>query len=77
MHFRNLGQVTFKTKPMKTIRPLLTRLAIAGNLLFVLWILYNGMNEHFEGTLLEKISYFSLMALLLVNSLLLGPKIKG
>jgi hypothetical protein len=45
--------------------------AVAGNLVFILWILYNGINENFQGTLLEKISYITLMALLAVNSILL------
>ena len=28
-------------------------LAIAGNMLFILWVTYNGMDEGFSGTLLE------------------------
>ena len=32
---------------------LLSLLAIAGNILFVLWILYNGINESFHGTTIE------------------------
>ncbi len=50
---------------------LLRSLAIAGNIFFVLWILYNGINENFEGTNLEKISYVLLMGLLTVNAFLL------
>lgn len=49
-------------------------LAIAGNILFVLWILYNGINENFQGTTIEKISYITLMGLLAVNALLLIRK---
>jgi hypothetical protein len=45
--------------------------AIAGNMLFVLWILYNGMNEGFRGTRPEVISYIGLVLLLVFNSLLL------
>lgn len=48
--------------------------AIAGNILFVLWILYNGINENFQGTVIEKISYISLMALLTINAFLLLRK---
>ena len=50
---------------------MLSLLAIAGNILFVLWILYNGINESFQGTTIEKISYITLMVLLAVNALLL------
>ena len=35
---------------------LLSWTAVAGNILFVLWILYNGINESFQGTTIEKIS---------------------
>ncbi|MBS1537025.1 MAG: hypothetical protein JST20_04685, partial [Bacteroidetes bacterium] len=52
-------------------RQLHTWFAIAGNIIFILWILINGINEGFQGTLLEKISYISLMGLLAVNSFLL------
>lgn len=41
------------------------------NVLFFLWILYNGINEHFAGTPLEVFSYIILMLLLLINSALL------
>jgi hypothetical protein len=50
---------------------LLSWAAIAANLLFVLWILVNGINEHFQGTMIERISYISLMALLTLNAVLL------
>ncbi len=50
---------------------MLSLLAIAGNVLFVLWILYNGINESFQGTTIEKISYVTLMGLLAVNAFLL------
>jgi hypothetical protein len=50
---------------------LLSFFAIAGNILFVLWILRNGINEGFRGTPLEVASYISLMILLLLNSFLL------
>jgi hypothetical protein len=53
---------------------LLRRLAIAGNLLFVLWILYNGMNEGFKGTPPEIVSYIALVLLLGLNTLLLLRK---
>ena len=50
---------------------LLSLAAIAGNILFTLWILYNGINEGFQGTTIEKISYVTLMGLFAVNAFLL------
>ena len=47
-------------------------LAIIGNALFILWITYNGIDEGFSGTLLEKVSYVSLMLLLIMNIVLLA-----
>ena len=53
---------------------LLSWAAIIGNIFFVLWILYNGINENFQGTMIEKISYITLMGLLTVNAFLLVRK---
>ena len=64
-----------KEKP--PIIELLSWLAIAGNILFVLWILYNGVNESFQGTTIEKISYITLMGLLAVNAFLLLRKARN
>ena len=63
-------------KEKSPIIELLSWLAIAGNILFVLWILYNGINESFQGTTIEKISYITLMGLLAVNAFLLLRKTK-
>lgn len=52
-------------------------LVVTGNIFFVLWILYNGINEGFAGTLIEKLSYISLMVLLTLNSVLLMRKHKS
>jgi len=46
-------------------------IAITGNLIFVLWILSNGINEGFKGTPLEIVSYIGLMILLIFNAFLL------
>lgn len=46
-------------------------IAVAGNIIFVLWILKNGINEGFQGTPLEIISYTGLMILLLLNAFLI------
>lgn len=56
---------------------LLSWAAVAGNILFVLWILYNGINESFQGTTIEKVSYIALMGLLAVNAFLLIRKTKN
>lgn len=56
---------------MNKIRKNLTALAIAGNILFFLWIFYNGISEGFPGTLIEKISFVTLMGLLATNAFLL------
>ena len=45
--------------------------AIGGNILFILWISFNAMDEGFSGTLIEKLSYFALVGLLLTNIVLL------
>jgi hypothetical protein len=56
---------------MKDIKNTLTVPVVAGNIIFVLWILYNGINEGFAGTVLEKLYYIGLMGLLAVNTILL------
>ncbi len=48
--------------------------AIAGNIIFILWILYNGINEGLKSTLVEKVSYAGLIGLLTINSILLLSK---
>ncbi len=47
---------------------------VAANILFILWILYNGMNEGWQGTPLEIVSYIGLILLLSLNSYLLLKK---
>jgi hypothetical protein len=53
---------------------LLTLAALAGNILFLLWISYNAIAEHFRGTVYEKLSYIGLMGLLIINSILILRK---
>ena len=48
--------------------------AIAGNILFILWVSFNAMDEGFKGTLPEKLSYVTLMGLLASNCFLLITK---
>jgi hypothetical protein len=45
--------------------------AIAGNVIFILWVLRNGINEGFRGTPSEVASFVGLVALLTLNSVLL------
>jgi len=51
--------------------------AIAGNVLFILWVTYNAIDDNFNGTIYEKISYVALMALLLTNCFLLIRSFKA
>ncbi|HEY8782602.1 MAG TPA: hypothetical protein VIM16_13340 [Mucilaginibacter sp.] len=51
--------------------------AIAGNILFVLWVTYNAIDSGFSGTTYEKISYVALMALLITNCVLLIRSFKA
>ncbi len=50
---------------------LLKYLALAGNILFILWMTYNGIDEGFSGTIYQKLSYIGLTLLLILNSVLL------
>ena len=51
--------------------------ASAGNVLILLWILFNGIMEGFKAPLAEKIYYIAVMMLLAINSIvLLLPDIK-
>lgn len=49
-------------------------LAVAGNALFVLWVTYNGIDEGFGGTLVQKVSYVGLMLLLVLDMVLILRK---
>jgi len=60
-----------ETKPLITF---LRYAAICGNILFVLWIMFNAMDEGFGGTLPEKLSAIGLIGLLIVNCILLLMK---
>ena len=55
---------------------LLRYIVIFGNILFILWILYNGINEGFRATIYQKISYFGLITLLVLNSILVYDKLE-
>jgi hypothetical protein len=51
-------------------------LAIAGNVLFILWVTYNGIDEGFSGTRVQIVSYVGLMLLLALNTVLIFRKEK-
>jgi LPXTG-motif cell wall-anchored protein len=51
-------------------------IAIAGNIIFVLWILVNGIDEGFQGTIVQIFSYIGLILLLALNTILLFWKRK-
>jgi hypothetical protein len=61
-------------KEKSIIIELLTWAALSGNILFMLWISYNGIHEHFRGTVYEKLSYIGLMGLLMINNILVLRK---
>ncbi len=46
-------------------------LALSGNILFVLWMLFNGIDEGFRATPMQLASYIGLTLLLALNSILL------
>ena len=59
------------------IRKLFRGIAIAGNVIYVLWILANGINEGFKGTIVEIVSYVGLLLLLTLNTVLVFRKEKA
>ncbi len=59
---------------MNNLSKVLKYCAVAGNVLFILWMLYNGMDEGFRATPYQLASYLGLTLLLLLNSVLLFQK---
>ena len=59
---------------MNNLSRILKYCAVAGNVLFILWMLYNGMDEGFRATAYQLASYLGLTLLLLLNSVLLFQK---
>jgi len=58
----------------KQLSDLFRYAAIAGNILFVLWISFNAMDDGFKGTLVEKACGITLIMLLATNSFFLLRK---
>lgn len=54
----------------KNLSALMRSAAIAGNILFILWMTFNALKEGFSGTIYEKLSYAGLVCLLVLNSYL-------
>ncbi len=54
---------------------LLRYIAIFLNLVYVLWILYNGIDEGFRGNIVAIIAPLGLVLLLIINVILLRHKI--
>ena len=50
---------------------LLRRLAIIGNVVYILWVTYNGIDEGFSGGIVQTVSYIGFMVLLTLNIVLL------
>ena len=58
---------------MDETRNALRYLAIAGNIIFVLWILYNGIDEGFQATApSQMLLYIGMMIILSLNAALLS-----
>jgi hypothetical protein len=56
---------------------LLRYAAILGNIIIILWITYNGIDEGFQGTRMQIVSYVSMVLLLSLNTVLLSLKRGG
>lgn len=54
----------------KTSTLLMRFIAVFGNLLFILWIIYNAIHEGLRGTMPEIVSCLVLICLLVLNSYL-------
>jgi hypothetical protein len=61
----------------KLLISLLRYAALTGNILFCLWITFNGLKAGFSGTIYEKLSYIGLMLLLTINSFLILSRMKN
>lgn len=55
-------------------KALIKAVAIVGNAVYVLWILYNGIDSGFSGRPVEVLSFIGLILLLLLNIYLLRQK---
>jgi hypothetical protein len=59
---------------VKKTGPWLTYVAIGGDIIFILWVVRNGIDSGFRGTPPEVASFIGLVALLTLNAVLLYNK---
>ena len=62
---------------MTAFHDLLRYTAVAGNGLFILWMLYNGADEGWQATPYQMLSYIGLTVLLLLNTYLVLRRSRG
>jgi len=55
---------------------ILVYIAILANIMFIIWITYNGIDEGFSGNIIQVISYICLVFLLILNIILILIKRK-
>lgn len=48
--------------------------AIFGNVVYALWIVWNGIDEGFKATAVQQVSYLGIILLLILNAFLLYRK---
>jgi hypothetical protein len=58
----------------RRVRSWLRYAAIAGDVVFVLWVTYNGIDEGFRGTPVQMASFVGLIVLLGLNAALLATR---
>ena len=54
------------------MKSLLKKVAIAGNVIFILWVVYNAIDSGFSGTKPEIASFIGLILLMTLNIALLS-----
>ena len=68
--------VTKKSSMEHELVLLLRYAAIIGNVFFILWMLYNGINEGFKAPLAQKCIYLAMFLLLAINIIFLSKRIR-
>ena len=58
----------------KKVSTFLRTIALIGNVLYILWITWNGIDEGFAGTIVQKVSYIGIIILLILNIALISRK---
>jgi hypothetical protein len=66
-NFKKVIYLRFVMNNQLKMYNLLRYIAILGNFLYFFWILYNGIDEGFKGTIIMITSYAGLMLLLILN----------